>query len=201
MIRVIWVFGNSFSNSSWVTLLGEKLGYQVKNLSKDKTCNYQIFDDFCSVCDLIHSDDIVIIGWGNVSNFRTPINNEFVCYGPNDLGDEDIDSTYIENVVRDRSSEKWCEQIYYYENILDELAKSKRYNLFFWSSDEDRLIYPARPSFKAKRSYLCNESTTCLVKYFEEKGATVIDNKFDEVGNEIVADKFYNEIKTRIHSL
>jgi hypothetical protein len=40
-----------------------------------------------------------------------------------------------------------------------------------------------------------------LVKYFEEKGATVIDNKFDEVGNEIVADKFYNEINTRIHSL
>jgi hypothetical protein len=40
-----------------------------------------------------------------------------------------------------------------------------------------------------------------LVKYFEEKGATVIDNKFDEVGNQIVADKFYEEINIRIHSL
>ena len=201
MIRVMWVFGNSFSNSSWVNLLGEKLGYQVKNLSKDKTSNYQIFDDFCGVCDLIHSDDIVIIGWGNVSNFRMTVHNEFVNYGPNDSGDEHINKTFIENLTKDRSSEKWCEQIYYYENILDELAKSKRFNLYFWSSDEDRLIYPARPSFKAKRSYLCNESTTCLVKYFEEKGATVIDNKFDEIGNEIVADKFYNEINTRIHSL
>ena len=31
-----------------------------------------------------------------------------------------------------------------------------------------------------------------MVKYFEEKGATVIDNKFDEVGNEIVADAIAN---------
>lgn len=201
MNKVIWIFGDSFSSSGWTKLLGDKFGYEVKNLSKNKTCNYQIFDDFCGVCDLINSNDIVIIGWGKVTNFRMAVDNEFVSYDINDLGDEHIDSLFIENLTRDRQSEKWCEQIYYYENILDELAKTKRFSLFFWSSNEDRLIYPARPSFKSKRSYLCNESTTCLVKYFEENGATVIDNMFDEVGNQIVANKFYEEINTRIHSL
>lgn len=201
MNRIMWVFGNSFSLGSWVKLLGEKFGFEVRNLSKDKTCNYQIFDDFCSVCDLINSNDIVIIGWGNVSNFRMAVGDEFVSYNSNDIGDKTIDTTFIENVIKDRESEKWCEQIYYYENILDELSKSKRYNIFFWSSDEDRLIYPARPSFKSKRSYLYSESTTCLVKYFKNNGATVIGNRFNSEGNQFVADKFYEEINKKIHSL
>ncbi len=208
MNKTIWIFGDSFSTENenkeiknWPNLLSEKFGWEIKNFSSDKTSNYQIFDDFCYCSDLISSGDIVIIGWGLVENFRVAVGSELVNLSKNDMGFEDISKDYINCTIRDRQSEKWCEQIYFYENLIDELSKSRRFTTFYWSSNEDRLIYPNRKSFKAKRAYLCNESETCLVNYFKEKGVNVIDNKFSDDGQSIVADYFYNDIIRRIHSL
>lgn len=208
MYKTIWVFGDSYSSENkksevknWPNILSEKFGCSLKNMSIDKTSNYQIFDDFCYCCDLIKSNDIVIIGWGLVENFRASVGSELINISKDDIGFEGISKEYIDGAIKDRQSEKWCEQIYYYENIIDELSKSKGFTTFYWSSNEDRLIYPNRSSFKAKRSYLCRESETSLVNYFKDMGVDVIDGKFTDDNQEIIAGIFYNEIIKRINSL
>ena len=206
MSKTIWVFGDSYSSENnevknWSKILSEKFGYSLKNMSIDKTSNYQMFDDFCFCCDLIKSNDIVIISWGLVENFRASVGSELINISKDDTEFEGISKNYIDDTIRDRQSEKWCEQIYYYENIIDELSKSKGFRTFYWSSNEDRLIYPNRGSFKAKRSYLCSESEVSLVKYFSEKGVEINGNKFADDSQELVANIFYNEITKRLNSL
>lgn len=206
MSKTIWVFGDSYSSENnevknWSKILSEKFGYSLKNMSVDKTSNYQMFDDFCFCCDLIKSNDIVIIGWGLVENFRASVGSELINISKDDTEFEGISKNYIDDTIRDRQSEKWCEQIYYYENIIDELSKSKGFRTFYWSSNEDRLIYPNRGSFKAKRSYLCSESEVSLVKYLNEKGVEINGNKFADDSQELVANIFYNEITKRLNSL
>lgn len=208
MSKTIWVFGDSYSSENkkseiknWPSILAEKFGYELKNISSDKTSNYQIFDDFCYCCDLIKSNDIVIIGWGLVENFRASVGSELVNISRDDKPFEGISKSFIDNTIEDRQSEKWCEQIYYYENLIDELSKSKGFRTFYWSSNEDRLIYPNRSSFKAKRAYLCFESEVCLVKYLNDKGVENIGNKFSDESQQIVADIFYDEIRKRLYSL
>lgn len=206
MSKTIWVFGDSYSSENnevknWSKILSEKFGYSLKNMSVDKTSNYQMFDDFCFCCDLIKSNDIVIIGWGLVENFRASVGSELINISKDDTEFEGISKNYIDDTIKDRQSEKWCEQIYYYENIIDELSKSKGFRTFYWSSNEDRLIYPNRGSFKAKRSYLCSESEVSLVKYLNEKGVEINGNKFADGSQELVANIFYNEITKRLNSL
>jgi hypothetical protein len=206
MSKTIWVFGNSYSSENnelkgWPTILSERFGYSLKNTSTDKTSNYQIFDDFCFCCDLIKTNDIVIIGWDLVENFRACVGSELINISKDDIEFDGISKNYIDDTIKDRQSEKWCEQIYYYENLIDELSKTKGFRTFYWSSNEDRLIYPNRGSFKAKRAYLCSESEVCLVKYFNEKGVGVNENRFANDGQQIVADIFYNEITKRLSSL
>lgn len=206
MSKTIWVFGDSYSSEnneakSWSKILSEKFGYSLKNMSVDKTSNYQMFDDFCFCCDLIKQNDIVIIGWGLVENFRASVGSELINISKDDTEFEGISKNYIEDTIRDRQSEKWCEQIYYYENLIDELSKSKGFRTFYWSSNEDRLIYPNRGSFKAKRAYLCCESEVSLSKYLIDEGVEVIGDKFTDGSQEIVANIFYNEIIKRLNSL
>lgn len=208
MSKTIWVFGDSFSTENknseiknWPNILAERFGYELKNISSDNTSNYQIFDDFCYCCDLIKSNDIVIIGWGLVENFRASVGSELINISRTDESFDGISKSFIKDTIEDRQSEKWCEQIYYYENLIDELSKSKGFRTFYWSSNEDRLIYPNRSSFKAKRAYLCFESEVCLVKHLSERGVNIIENSFANDSQQLVADIFYDEIKKRLYSL
>ena len=79
-MNTLWIFGDSFSSEFdynnlhenhisymniigvnhipvWGTVLAEKLGYEIKNLAKGGSSNYQIFQDYCDSCHLIQPND------------------------------------------------------------------------------------------------------------------------------------------------
>lgn len=232
-MNTLWIFGDSFSSdfdynnlhqnhktymeimginhiSVWGTVIGEKLGLQVKNLAKGGSSNYQIFQDYCDSCHLVQSNDIVIVGWGLIDKFRISQNNKVINIHPNNTRDyENMSKSTLDEMVKNRREiyngiDIWAGEIYGWERAMDTLSKNKGYQIYFWSSEEDRLIYIENDDHKKSKNYLCSESKQSLIHYLRDVGClsmsqetnnVVGDSHFGLQGHNKQAEIFYNEIK------
>ena len=226
----LWTFGDSFTTvvydedsnlgqliklkntsefKSWNKILSEKLQYKLKDFGKGGNSNYQIFQDYCNVCHLINKNDIVIIGWGMLDKFRISFNNELINIHPNTLNDyNNFSKNSLMDFVNNRNKPdnnyyKWADEIYSWENGMMTLAKNKGYKIFFWCTEDNRIIYNKPDSFKIDRNYLCPESDKMLMSYLRDLGCTSIqdesndligDSHFGIEGHKKQAEIFYNEI-------
>ena len=125
-MNTLWIFGDSFSSEfdynnlhenhiSYMNIIGvnhipvrgtvlaEKLGYQIKNLAKGGSSNYQIFQDYCDSCHLIQPNDIVIVGWGLIDKFRISEKNKVINVHPNNTMDyENMSKSTLDEIVKNR---------------------------------------------------------------------------------------------------
>ena len=227
-MNTLWIFGDSFSSDFdyknlhgnhksymdifniehipvWASVLGEKLGYNVKNLSKGGNSNYQIFQDYCDSCHLIQPNDIVIVGWGLIDKFRISQNNKVVNIHPNNTRDyENMSKSTLDEMIKNRREiyngiDIWAGEINGWERAIDTLSKNKGYHIYFWSTEEDRLMKQ-----EDKKNYLCSESKKSLIHYLRDLGCLsmsqetndiVGDSHFGLQGHNKQAEIFYNEIK------
>ena len=227
-MNTLWIFGDSFSSDFdyknlhgnhksymdifnvehirvWASVLGEKLGYDVKNLAKGGNSNYQIFQDYCDSCHLIQPNDIVIVGWGLIDKFRISQNNKVVNIHPNNTRDyENMSKSTLDEMIKNRQEvyngiDIWAGEINGWENGMDTLSKNKGYQIYFWSTEEDRLMKQ-----EDKKNYLCSESKKSLIHYLRDLGClsmsqetndVVVDSHFGLQGHNKQAEIFYNEIK------
>lgn len=227
-MNTLWIFGDSFSSDFdyknlhenhksymdifniehipvWASVLGEKLGYDVKNLAKGGNSNYQIFQDYCDSCHLIQPNDIVIVGWGLIDKFRISQNNKVVNIHPNNTRDyENMSKSTLDEMIKNRQEvyngiDIWAGEINGWENGMDTLSKNKGYQIYFWSTEEDRLMKQ-----EDKKNYLCSESKKSLIHYLRDLGClsmsqetndVVGDSHFGLQGHNKQAEIFYNEIK------
>jgi hypothetical protein len=230
-MSTLWAFGDSFTSvtldennnlgkliklknnpqfKSWAQILANNLNYELKDLGKGGNSNYQIFQDYCDNCHLINKDDIVIIGWGLLDKFRIAFNNNLVNVHPNGVnGYPNFKKESLLEIIKNRNKAymdtqyNWANEIYSWENGMMSLAKIKGYKIYFWSTEENRLIYDKPDSFKYKRNYLCPESNRMLISYLRELGCTSIDDEsngligdshFGIEGHKKQAEIFYNQI-------
>ena len=227
-MNTLWIFGDSFSSDFdynnlhqnhknymeimninhipvWGTIIGEKLGLQVKNLAKGGSSNYQIFQDYCDSCHLVQSNDIVIVGWGLIDKFRISNNNSVVNIHPNDTRDYDnISKSTLDEMVKNRRQiyngiDMWAGEVHGWERAMISMSKNKNYKIYFWSTEEDRLMKQ-----EDKKNYLCSESEKSLIHYLRDLGClsmsqetndVVGDSHFGLQGHNKQAEIFYNEIK------
>ena len=227
-MNTLWIFGDSFSSDFdyknlhgnhksymdifniehipvWASVLGEKLGYDVKNLAKGGNSNYQIFQDYCDSCHLIQPNDIVIVGWGLIDKFRISQNNKVVNIHPNNTRDyENMSKSTLDEMIKNRREiyngiDIWAGEINGWERAIDTLSKNKGYHIYFWSTEEDRLMKQ-----EDKKNYLCSESKKSLIHYLRDLGClsmsqetndVVGDSHFGLQGHNKQAEIFYNEIK------
>jgi len=225
----LWIFGDSFSSNitnngniskllelkgltqmkSWGEILSEKLNYNFKNLAKGGISNYSIFQDFCDNCNLIEVDDIVIIGWGLLDKFRISVNNKFVDIHPYGFNEyKNFTKESIANFIKNRTEcfdnqYKWADEIYSWENGITSLAKNKGFKIFFWSTEDNRIIYNKTDLFKLNRNYILPECKNTLISYLNYLGCTSIADESDNIiedshfgieGHKKQAEIFYNEI-------
>jgi hypothetical protein len=233
MMNTLWIFGDSFSSDFdynnlhenhisymniigvnhipvWGTVLAEKLGCQIKNLAKGGSSNYQIFQDYCDSCHLIQPNDIVIVGWGLIDKFRISQNNKVINIHPNNTRDyENMSKSTLDEMVKNRGEiyngiDIWAGEIYGWESAMNTLSKNKGYKIYFWSTEEDRLIYKENEEHKKSKNYLCSESKQSLIHYLRNVGClsmsqetnnVVGDSHFGLQGHNKQAEIFYNEIK------
>ena len=109
-------------------------------------------------------------------------------------------------ILVDRSHPLWATQIYEWENLIEELAKSKKFNVFFWSSDS-KIIYSEPEEWKNKKKYLLPKAKDGVISYvIKSGGKTVImetknevqDVHLGEIGHKKQAELFYENI---VHNL
>lgn len=232
-MNTLWIFGDSFSSDLdynnlhenhisymkiigvsniqvWATILSEKLGYDIKNLAKGGSSNYQIFQDYCDSCHLIQLNDIVIVGWGLIDKFRISENDRFINVHPNNTRNyENLSRSTLSEIVKNRGEiyygvDVWAGEVYGWERAMDTLSKNKGYKIYLWSTEEDRLIYKENEEHKKSKNYLCLESEQSLIHYLRNMGClsmsqetnnVVIDSHFGIQGHNKQAEIFYNEIK------
>jgi hypothetical protein len=198
---------------TWPTLLADKLGCELKNLARGGDSNYQIFQDICDNCHKIKEEDIVIVGWGLITKFRISYNNQFVNVHPQGgvkdygtLSKETLQEILNNRLKNDRYAgkrDRYAEEVNLWEKVISVLAKNKKFNVYFWNSEEDRLIYCEPNEFKNKMNYLCKYSNEPLIHYLRKKGCTsmeeetnglVSDSHFGIQGHIKQSEIFYNEI-------
>lgn len=202
---------------TWPTKLGKLLQFDVENKGVGGASNDHIFGTFCDNCDSISKGDIVIIGWTQIARFWIGTYDEkqlpkFMSVLPNMNTNIDPNSTYMTSDTLDfllveRTNRLYVEEIYYRESIIEELAKNKGFEVFFWSSD-NKIIYKESKEFKNKKKYLCSESDEQIISYLirkknakdvklETKGL-IKDCHYGEIGHRVQSEVFYKEISEKL---
>jgi hypothetical protein len=198
-MRRLWTFGDSFTSDivelndnykqylkikeestilTWPNILATEINIEIKNLAVAGSSNYQIFQDFCDVSNLIKENDIVIVGWGLVSKFRKVNNNNFQNIYPN------INGEYNEIII-DRNQPKWIEEVYSWEKLIKSYAESKKFKVYFWCGEEFRLNHEMNNNYFKQNG--------CLSMYDETDGK-VPDTHLGINGHKKMAELFLNII-------
>ena len=198
---------------TWPTVLGKLLNFDVKNLAKGGDSNYDTFQLICDNSNLFRENDIVIISWGLIGKFRVSHNNQFVSIYPdksniNDIGFlskktliEIIDNRYI---IFDEKRDRYSEEIHIWEKGIRTLAKSKKFKVFFWTSEEQRFLVDRKSKYFSRENYLFPEINKPIVHHlkndlncktiFDETNGLVPDTHFGNEGHKLIGEIFYNII-------
>jgi hypothetical protein len=204
-MKTLWTFGDSFTADydtkspedsnvkqylkhkgedtlvSWPNVLSKMIGTDVKNFAKGGNSNYQIFQDFCDNSDNIVEGDIVIVCWGLLTKFRTVTRNEFINQYPSK-------GKFWDNVIEDRESIKWADEVYSWEKLMINYSKSKKFKLYFWCGEENNLIKDKQiTTIHQLRNLGCQTMG-------DETNNIISDSHFGIEGHKQVANVFYNLI-------
>ena len=192
--------------SVWPTILANKLGYRLSNMGSLGDSNNQIFKRFCETCPMIQPGDLSIIEWTFMERFMiaasTLEGDALLTASPHNVN-LPIGKEASVNMFINRSKLIWTSEIYAFENIIDELAKTKGFGAFYWSVDH-RIINGEPEEFRNKRKYLFNECNEGMLDYLQKNyGAQTIsdetkhlltDEHYGEVGHRVIAEKFYEDL-------
>jgi hypothetical protein len=229
----LWVFGDNSSSifgetierrylhyknyrkgtfpKSWSELLSEKLKVKLRNLAISGQTNYDIFDWFCKYCQNIKKNDIVIIGWSPIINFRLIDDYQKKFVSIRDTATnwntnrkeflKGISTQTIEEILNNRNQEDWIDEIYNWENLIYYISTIVGFKVYFWSFDvrlnKKNYIGGNTENF---RNYLISIGAEDITN---ETSKTLIDSHFGEKGQLIQSEYFYNHIKnenTNIHN-
>ena len=164
----------------WVDILGEKMSMETVNYGIGGNSNIQIFQDVCEHAHMFKKGDIVFVNWTYRDRFRwaSLIKHEDGRYAHQDskgnplhtwkkLGsnnDNVEDFKYItkstkEEIVFNRSTNLYVEEIYNYENLIEQYADAKGFEIYFWSTDND-IIYSLPPEKYHQNKYILHDIIT-----------------------------------------
>jgi hypothetical protein len=178
----------------WGELLSKKLNMKMVNHGVGGMSNVEIFQTICQHSDKIDKDDIVIINWTYPHRFRwVTWSNEEKRYRWTRLSSHPLDGSKISEQTRqdislNKSLPLYIDEVYEYEKLIGEYAKSKKFKLFFWSADVD--IINDLPSTRLNdRKYILHEQIDKLPLKIE--GSSFINVVRSELKRTIF-DVFYN---------
>ena len=194
---------------AWPFFLGKKLGCEVINFGSTGASNTEIFSTICKECPKISSGDLVIIEWSYNHRFRwvNEKTNQWAKFGiyMNPDPHEIINPGTHQDISINRSHEKYAEDIYDYEKIIDQLAKNAGFKVYYWSCDNN-IIYRLPEELKSQKKYLISEMVESGKNAFdpifkrggktikEETSGKIDDYHFGESAHIIMADLFYEHI-------
>jgi hypothetical protein len=220
----------------WLDILGEKFNMEVINHGRGGNSNQQIFHDLCENAHLFENGDMVFVNWTHKTRFRWAAlekhtsgeivhkdkygnpTDSFRRLSSNNLTGEDfvyITKSTKDEIVQNRFSVQYSLEVYAYENLIESYGKTKGFDVYFWSADDDIINKLPIEERKVKK-YICADiindrlifdsinSSGLLMDYIKLHGGKTIDLEtnyevvdnihFGESGHKIQADLFYNHI-------
>jgi len=194
---------------AWPFYLGQKLECEVINFGSSGASNVEIFSIICKQCHSISSGDLVLVEWSHSNRFRwvNEKTGQWAKFGPYIKPDPYgiINPGTHQDISINRSHEKYSEDIYDYEKIIDQLAKNTGFKVYYWSCDKN-IIYKLPEELRKQKKYLINEMVksdeTAFDPVFRLGGKTIMgetngeieDYHFGESAHLIMADLFYDHI-------
>ena len=200
----LWTFGDSLtagfkSNDNWSVnycewkgytpktfneIISEKLGYELINLGKGGSDNYTIFHTFISSLSQIQKDDIVIIGWTDISRFRLVDDNggwrTFIANFQNDKSKfRFITDQTIKEILVNRKAIQYYDEINNYIDLINHFNKDWKF--LSWSTYNNGMI---------KGLYI-NDSEMIL----QETKGQINDAHFSEFGHINLANKIMDYLQ------
>jgi len=199
----------------WPKILGDKLGYEVKNLAKGGSANTNIFLSFLNVCEQLNENDRVIIGWSNnkrfvAANFDIDIFNDILpC--DSEFHETHLSKRTIEEIFYNRTHPIWVEEVYGWIKLINLYCDLKKVKVHHWTSDDDMTCQFNQYDDEKYISVL-ETANRCLglMEYiselnYEQNGThsriifetndQITDGHFGEYGHTAQAEYFYNFIK------
>jgi hypothetical protein len=202
---------------SWSEILANKLNieYQVFGAvncdlifkTQLGNTNASVFFNFCRLAKEIKKNDIVIIQWTMLERFLwyRESTSSFVNVLPNQYPNDTLPNDLYDHIIFNKSNSLWFEEIFNYQNIINELAEAKGFNVYFWSID-DRYYEYFKNDIKENKQYLIGnliESPFYILAAVKKHGGQTINDETNgkipdfhlgEIGHQIVADLFYKHI-------
>jgi hypothetical protein len=218
----------------WVDLLGEKLGMETSNHAQGGNSNYHTFEEVCKHSQNFNKGDIVIVNWTYKTRFRWPsferqsdgVPKHYDKYGEpsyywrrmaTNEYEEDYEfitkETKLE-ILNARTLKIYSDELYQYENLLEQYSKAKGFDIYFWSTDNEIIYNLPLNEFKVKK-YLLNDILEIgtyhnihmggdllshIIKmggktiYKETDGVVIDDVHLGESGHKIQSELFYDYI-------
>lgn len=199
----------------WPTILGEKLGYEVKNYAVGGSANTNIFLSFLNICEQLKENDRVIFGWSNnkrfvAANFNINIfNNILPC--DSEFLETHLSKRTIDEIFYNRTHPIWVEEVYGWIKLINLYCDLKKVKVHHWSSDDDMTCHFNQIDEEKFISVL-NSENKCLglmehiseLNYKQtgqhsriifETDNQIQDGHFGEYGHIAQAEYFYNFIK------
>lgn len=136
---------------TWPELLSERLNLNLNNVGKGGSSNYEIFQTFCDNVEKFKEGDVVFIGWSYKERFRLVdfSDGTFVkCTSASDFYPYNISKSTVDELLFNRTHEKWVEEIYSWDKVIRKLCDSLKVKVVIWSFDstiyKDSLEYDLR---------------------------------------------------------
>lgn len=130
----------------WSELLGEKLGIESFNYGKGGASNNEIFLKFCQNSHNFKKDDIVILNWTYVQRCLWVIadecnttDNALTSVSTHQGEHYDRDGLYksaYDTIAINRMNFSWTYEILGYQNLIDFLAKTVGFTIYYWFTDD-----------------------------------------------------------------
>ena len=148
----------------WSEILSKKLDLILYNFGHSGCGNDEIFSRVCNNIGLIQKNDILIINWTYITRFRWADNTWFktIHGGP----DPSIKESTRKEILLNKLNPIWRNLIYEYEKIIDRLAETIGFDVYYWSADNN-LIYNL--SEKNQRKYIGIEILPEYYKIIEKR--------------------------------
>jgi len=197
---------------SWPEILSKKLnmdlinkaavhGYEYENYGEGN-CNASIFNNICHMCDEFKKGDIVIVQWSFITRFKWATEQGMISILPNHY--RGVDMKLTEEIIVNRSHKLWIDELFVMMKILNKLAESNEFEIYYWTIDDTILDNKEEIITNDKRWLLSNKiKETNYIKLVNEKGGKSIKNETNDkikddhlgiTGHNILADMFYEYI-------
>lgn len=194
---------------AWPEILSESLSFDLENYGQPASGNNEIFLTFCKNSSKFQKDDIVIVEWTFMERYRIAIGNgdyDWIRVGPGELKNKSFSQTTHDEIIINRMLRPYIVELYDYQVIMDTLAKSVGFKIYYWGFNENHIYNLPKEQLLQEKFLLCDKIKDRHHHAFrvahehgsktisEETNGVIQDTHMGEKGHQVLANLFYDHI-------